>query len=239
MNHFEEELSPRGQEKLNVGLNLVRQSYHTYSLVWKAFNNRPFHETRDRDLRLKDISINEVVPIDWLEDSAIVPDPFFYDIGRDLAIEEKKFLYQSIKENVEAPARQIPEINRLIVIRIVEEFVRVNNPNPVLLIPAELSIPLYIENGGVEFEENREFLRVSPNVRLQLLLLSKYVKSKDLLLIDKSFGRWIFLEGNYNSLSIETRRFDQDKFLIIAKTTAIFKIENPGAAHAHIIQVGQ
>jgi len=210
--------------------NIIAQAYEAHSIIRSATHNRAFNEFTDRDLRFMDIRISEVVPGEWFGNPAICPEPFFYDIGRSIAIGEENHLVQTVIEKAKTEPISISEIRLAQILDITGEFIREGYNEPILFVPAELSVPLYIETPGIEFVDNREFLRISPTMRAQLFLTSKYVKLKDLLLVDKSFGIWIFEQGNFSeTLTIEVTPTEYENVRILAKTRIVYNVVRPEA----------
>jgi len=218
------------QTDLERNLHLVYESYRLYSVIWDATTTRAVQDT-DTGLHFEDISISEVVPKDWFDNPAICPEPFFYDMGRNLAIIEENYLLRTVKKNVTGRTLEITEIRRTSLVGIVDEFVQLNNLLPVLFIPADLSAPLYAEPEGVEFTDNREFLQIRPNVRAQLFPTSRYVELRDLVLADKTLGTWIYRLGDHNSLTVEAKRIEDGMLKITAKMQVAYRIDRPTAGH--------
>ena len=222
MNEFDEEFTEY--------MNMIAQAYEDHSIIPYVTRNRVFNEVADRDLRLMDISISELVPIEWFEDPAICPEPFLYDIGRSIAIGEEKYLIRTTIEKAKTEPISISEIRPSQILDIAREFIREGYSEPILFVPAELSVPLYIEAQGVEFVDNREFLRISPTERVPLFLTSKYVEVNDLLLVDKSLGIWIFEQGNFSErLTIKGTLMQYENIRILAKTRMTYNVERPEA----------
>jgi hypothetical protein len=215
-----------GQELPHL-LEIMRQSYLTHSVITEATNSRVYNEISDRTLSFKDIVITETVPRDWFDNPAVCPEPFFYDIGHNLAIAEENFLVRAIKENTEAQILEIPEIIRRRIFEIISEFVYEGNNMPVLFVPAELSVPLYVDEEELEFEDNHQYMRISPMARAQLLPTSKYIELNDLIVIDKTTGTWIYRPGNYNSLAIRLAEVGFGNLKITAQINAAYKTDRP------------
>lgn len=216
------------QNELERSLRLVYQSYRSFSVVWEATTARTIQDG-DRGLQFRDISISEIVSEDWFDNPAICPEPFFYDMGRNLAIIEENYLLRTVRENVIGRTFEIRDIRRTSIVNVVDEFVQMDNLLPVLFMPAELSVPLYIEPDGVEFTDNREFLRIRPNVRAQLFLTSRYVELSDIVLIDKTLGTWIYGLGNHDSLTVEATHIGDGMLKITARTQIVYRIDRPNA----------
>jgi hypothetical protein len=214
--------------ELRSSLNLINQSYLTYSVVSGATNMRVFNEETDRDIRLEDISIKETVPWEWFGNPAICPEPFFYDIGRNLAIFEENYLIRTIKGHSDT-AVEIPHMALENILQAVTEFIKAGNTDLVMSIPAELSLSLYENPEALEFQDNMNILRVTPDVRVRLFLTSKYVELKDILLISRNFATWIYMQGNHNGLLIGAHRLNE-QVSIVASIQASYKIERPDAS---------
>jgi len=211
-------------------INLILQSYSNYSIVSRATRRRVFNETTDRSMEFTDLGISETVPSDWFGNPAICPEPFFYDIGRELAIAEEKYLVNTITREARAHAIMISQVRLARIREIACQFVEETNAEPVLFIPAELSPPLYVEPNGIEFDDSREFIRIGPAARMDVLLTSKYVALNDLVLIDRTFGTWIYKSGNLETLTVEIRPVGFGNLEINAKTSINYEIERPDAA---------
>ena len=221
----------RYEEEFTNYKNLVVRAYEEYSIIRAATRNRAFDEASDRELHFTDIQISEEVPIEWFEDPTICPEPYFYDIGRNIAIGEENYLVQTIREKAKTEPILISSIRPAEILHIASEFVREGYIQPVLFIPAKLSVPLYVEAQRIDFTEVGEFLRISPTRRAQIFLTSKYVGLKDLLLVDKSFGEWIFERGNYSkTLTIDMIPIPFENVRVLVKTRTVYQIMAPEAA---------
>jgi len=219
------------EEKLTKYKNVIAQTYEKYSIIPYATRNRVFNEATDRNLIFASVDVDEVVPMEWFEDPAICPEPFFSDVGRNLTIGEENYLIRTIINGVKTEPITISNVTLHQIRNIVQDFVSKGNSEPVMFIPAKLSIPLYLEPMAVEFINNREFLKINQTIRVPLFLTSKYVNLNDLLLIDKSFGVWIFKQGNFvERLTIETICTEHDNIRIIAKTQVAYNVMRPEAA---------
>jgi len=211
--------------------NIVARAYEKYSVIGAATRNRAFDEVSDRELHLTDIGISEEVPLEWFGNPAVCPEPYFYDIGRNIAIGEENYLVQNIREKAETEPISISSTRPAEILRIASEFVHEGFIEPVLFIPAELSVPLYVEAQGIDFTDNGEFLRISPARRAQIFLTSKYVRLNDLLLVDKSFGEWVFEQGNYSkTLTIDMIPTESETVRTHVKTRVFYKVMTPDAA---------
>lgn len=226
MNQFGENL----EEEFARYKKVITQEYEQHSIIGDATHTRVFNETTDRDLHFMNILVSEVVPREWFGNPTICPEPFFSDIGRSIALGEENHLVQTILGKAKTEPMSISEIRPLQILDVTRQFVREGYNEPVLFVPAELSVPLHIETEVVEFVDNREFLRIGPNLRAQLFLTSKYVKLKDLLIVDKSFGRWIFKRGDFSeTLTIEMAPTQYNNVRILAKTRVSYEIVRPEA----------
>lgn len=221
----------RYEEEFTNYKNLVVRAYEEYSIIGAATRNRAFDETSDRELHFTDIKISEEVPIEWFGNPTICPEPYFYDIGRNIAIGEENYLVQTIREKAKTEPTSIFSIRPAEILHIASEFAHEGYIEPVLFIPAELSVPLYVETQGIEFTHIGEFLRISPTIRAQIFLTSKYVRLDDLLLVDKSFGEWIFERGSYSkTLTIDMIPITFENVKILVKTRIVYKVVTPEAA---------
>jgi hypothetical protein len=222
------------EEKLARNLDLIVQSYRTYSIVWEAVDHRAYQDT-DRTLQFDDILISEMVPEEWFDNPAICPEPFFYDMGRDLAIMEENYLIKKAYQNARGTIAEIPQVRRANLVTILEEFYEMGNRSQVLFVPAELSVPLFVEAEGMEFADNRSFLRINPFFRTQLFITSKYVDLPSPLLMDRTFGTWIYIPGNRidlptRALTIEFHRLENANLRITSKMRIGFRIDRQEAA---------
>ncbi len=213
------------EAELQRSLNLISQSYQTYSIIREATINRAFQNI-DRELQLKTICISEIVPEEWFGNPAICPEPFFYDMGRNLAIAEENYLLRIIKESI--TRREEINESQINIRNLLSRFVQMNDIQPVLFIPAELTRLLINELDVMEFRDNREFLRISSNVNAQVYVTSKYVDLTDIILLNKTFGTWIYANGNFtNSLSIRIDHIEQNLLKITARINVFYNINRP------------
>lgn len=220
------------EQELTNYRNIIARAYEQYSVISAATRNRVFDESIDRDLHLVDLYVSEVVPGEWFGNPTICPEPFFYDMGRNIAIGEENYLVRNIREKAKTEPMEIPSIRPAEILRIASEFVHEGYIEPMLFIPAELSVPLYVEAQRIEFTDSGEFLRISPTRRVQIFLTSKYVRLNDLLLVDKSFGEWIFEQGNYSkTLTIDIIPMALERVKILVKTRIVYEVMTPDAAH--------
>lgn len=214
------------ERELQSSLLLIRQSYLSYSVVQAATRSRAFNLDTDANIHLEDIRVREVVPEEWFGKPAICPEPFFYDMGRNLAILEENYLMNTIATNSGANLEEIQAVTYESIANVINHFIESGDQELVLFIPAELSVPLYVEPEAIDFRDNMELLRIRPNLTARLFLTSKYVESKDLLLIVRNFGTWIYAQGDYDSLQIRSERME-DKIEITAGIQANYRIDNP------------
>jgi hypothetical protein len=217
-----------GTELASTG-HLITQSYQRYSIVRHATANRTFQDI-DRGLHFENISVSEVVPEEWFGNPAICPEPFLYDMGRNLAIAEENYLIRMVRENLAEHPVDIHRIRSVDIRNVVESFVSEHNTQPILLIPAQLSIPLITEAEGLDFVDNQIFFRIRPMVSAHLILTSKYVGLSDMLLMDRTFGILIYKLGNYDSLSIEVIRLELGRLRITAAIEVAYRIDRRNAA---------
>jgi len=209
--------------------NMITRAYVEYSIINAATHNRVFNQTTDMDLHFSVFQIRETVPIEWFSNSTICPEPFFYDLGRNITIGEENHLIGTILDT-NTTSVSISQVSLSQIQQVAHELISERCNELVLFIPADLATPLYVETPGVEFDNNLEFLRVDHANRVQLFLTSKYVRLNDLLLVDKSFGEWVFKQGDYSkTLTVQIAQTELNNVKVLVKTQVAYNILRPEA----------
>lgn len=182
------------------------------------------------------IYLRHLVPREWFTNPAIVPDIFFADLGRAVAIGETTHLIQQVKERAKTEVETL-EWSLGNLERTVASFIESGNTNPVAFIPIEKYVDLWTwqRNGRpvVEGVGKHEFARFElARVPVPILWSTKYYDFRNLMIVDKSFGTWMVKIGNCTkTLSVDFTPSDRDeeRVDILVRTIVNYGIDNPSA----------
>ena len=112
---------------------------------------------------------------------------------------------------------------------LVRSFAQEGHSNPVVFAPIKFYTPLAIE-GAVSFEYPHH-LQLNDRT-VPLVYSSKYVEFDKFIIIDKSFGTWIYKRGNVNDyLTVEVKPIDNgsEDIDILVVTKVFYQKENTNA----------
>jgi len=191
-------------------------------------------DARIEGIKFTHIYVRHLVPKEWLTDPAIVPDLFFADLGRSVAIGETAHLIQQVKEKAETEIGSL-EWSLGNLEKVVTDFIGSGNSNPVVFIPIEKYVDLWTWDRNrrpiVEGVGKYEWARFE-NARVPILWSTKYYEFSNLMIVDKSFGTWMVKIGNRTkTLSIDFTPSEQDeeRVDVLVRTIVNYRIDNPSA----------
>jgi hypothetical protein len=207
-------------------LQITKGGYEYLSIVRHATVSREYQRERDGTLNFTNIYLRHLVPKIWFTDPATIPDVFFSELGRHVAIGEESFLVKTLRDSSTATpfAFQVEGLRRN-----VRDFIAEGYANPAVFAPIEFFTTLAV-NEAVTFGFPHHLLLDGREI--PLFYSSNYVKFSEFVIVDKSFGVWIFERGNVNdTLRAEIRpaENDPDNVDVLVVSKVFYKIENPGA----------
>jgi len=206
---------------------LIKKSYEDFSIVRYATRFRKYSVKTDRGLDFTNIYLRHRVPKLWFTDPAHVPDVFCSQLGRHVAIGEERFLVKNLLEETVTPSTFEFQVD--VLKKLVRDFIGEGHSNSVVFAPIKYFTPLAVD-GTVTFGWPHYLLL--DGRKIPLFYSSKYVKFDKFIIVDKSFGIWIYKKGNVNDfLTIEVRPIDDDPehIDILVVTKVFYKKENPSA----------
>jgi len=211
-------MSKNFDEEIERCKQLIRKSYEELSLVRHVTNSREYSRSTDSGLDFIHIYLRHSVPKLWFTDPTHVPDVFCSQLGRHIAIGEEDFLVKKIFEDSVPPTAfdfQVESLKSL-----VRRFEQEGHSNPVVFAPIRFFTPLAIE-GAVSFECPHH-LQLNGRT-IPLVYSSKYVDFDKFIIIDKSFGTWIYKQGNVNDyLTVEVKPIEGSEDIDILVVTKVF-----------------
>lgn len=207
-------------------IQIIKGGYEYLSIVRHATISREHLRERDGSLNFTNIYLRHLVPRIWFTDPATIPDLFCSELGRHLAIGEESFLVKILRDSSTATsfAFQVEGLKSII-----REFIAAGYDNPVVFAPIEFYTTLALSE-MMTFGWPHYLLLDSR--KIPLFYSSNYVKFSEFIIVDKSFGVWIFERGNINdTLRVEIRPADNDPdnedVLVVSKV--FYEKENPNA----------
>ena len=206
---------------------LIKESYEFLSIVRHATRFREYSASRDIGLDFIWIYLSHIVPKLWFTDPTHVPDVFCSQLGRGIAIGEENFLLKKIQEDPVTSTSFEFQVNGLK--NLVKDFMQEGYIDPVVFAPIRFYTPLAID-GAVTFGWPHFLLLDSR--KIPLFYSSKYVEFDKFIIVDKSFGTWIFKKGNVDDfLTVEVRPIDDDpeNIDILVVTKVFYNKENHSA----------
>lgn len=203
---------------------IIKQSYDSLSIVSHATNSREYSQM-DQSGDFTYIGVRHLVPKLWFTDPSHVPDVFCSELGRHVAMGEESFLVNILRSPSTAPFRfelkELPDIIR--------DFIGQGNDNPVVFAPIEFFATL-AENEIMTFGWPHHI--ILDQRKIPLVYSSKYVQFKEFIIVDKSFGVWIYQRGNVDDrLTVEMRPTDDEdgNIDITVVTKVIYQKQNEKA----------
>lgn len=205
---------------------IIKGGYEYLSIVRHAAVSREYRRERDGTLNFTKIYLRHLVPKIWFTDPATIPDLFCSELGRHVAIGEESFLVKILRDSSTATpfAFQVEGLKRN-----VRDFIAAGYDDPVVFAPIEFFTTLAI-NEVVTFGFPHHLLL--DERRIPLFYSSNYVKFSEFIIVDKSFGVWIFERGNVNDTlraEIKPAENDPDNVDVFVVSKVFYKVENPRA----------
>ncbi len=217
---------------------LIRATFERESRIQLLAHTREYQPKQDGDLDFTNIYLRHIVPKKWFVEYSISPDLFCSQLGRHLAIGEEKFLVERIKDySREKPATRA-EFEVAEFFKIVSGFVDEGFSTPVVFAPLDFYVRFATWRDAtrpfgqiMEYSETGQFL-LFRNLRIPIYWSSKYIELNRFMIVDKTFGTWIFKPGNMNSrLTVEIKPYETDKSKvdILVVTKALYQERNISA----------
>jgi hypothetical protein len=207
-------------------IQIIKGGYEYLSIVRHATISREDLRERDGNLNFTNIYLRHLVPRIWFTDPTTIPDVFCSELGRHVAIGEESFLVKTLRDSSTATpfAFQVEGLKKII-----RDFIAAGYGNPVVFAPIEFYTTLAM-NEMITFGFPHYLLL--DERKIPLFYSSNYVKFSEFIIVDKSFGVWIFERGNVNDTlraEIKPAENDPDNVDVLVVSKVFYKIENPRA----------
>lgn len=244
-NEFESR-QPINQEKVKSCREGILKSYKETSEIADIVDQKEFDKS-DEELDFIQIYYRPLTPKDWfINNSDVLYDHIWNDFGRIVSLGEINYVLETISENkkiekekIELKKKNEIEILFLKIFEIINTLKKKGLNPSVIFIPNEYNSEIHkktFQEGSIlckklNYKDGKRYLVPDRNTKLKIFFSSKDIPFRDIIVLDKSAGAWIYKidEGTGERLFIDIKEYEKDKTKvdIYIRTLVSFKIIDP------------
>ncbi|MFH1127351.1 MAG: hypothetical protein V1718_04550, partial [archaeon] len=196
---------------------------------------RKYNENKDKGLEFIQIGCRPQTPKHcFIKSSHVNCDRLWSGYASSVAYAERKYILNLISENKQIKKRYIKKTDlnstyQYIVSTVMEMKKKGHNPT-VIFIPLDILYKLRIVPYDA-LEHNLITLKINKKTKLKVIYSTKAVPFKDIIILDKKAGAWIYKQDakTKKRLHIDINDYEKDKSLvdILIRTIINYRIIKP------------